>query len=717
MALGGIQPDVAPTPRWLEVRDVNAPQYDFTVSMVGFATDTATTPISFSAIMEGIANGRWQQQVGAVRTAYATGGKGLADAPKKKLPAVMWSGNFTRRAADALLAHSGHICVDLDKLGDRVEGIRDTICADPHTVAAFVSPTGTGIKVVFRCDPTKEHVASFRAAERYVAEHFGLEIDPACKDVSRLCFVSHDPDAFVAGSALELPYPPERKEFVAPAESMPGHRLLAGTTPGDDFDARCDFPAYLASKGWVKSGNYGWTRPGKPSGTSATWNKVPGRFHVFSSECAPLEANATYKPWHVFAFLECGGDFKRAAKELAAKGYGEHRRLTPSPRPTPSGANGAHEIDPETQSAIDAQYEAIHNPSASLQAQAADSAIQIQLEAERKLRERLDARRFNIAKPVPEPVPRFLINGKPISTPGNLTAVIAQAKAGKTAVIAANIAAALVAHFSTQDADTLGITATAPGKLKLLHIDTEQSPYDHDRLIRLALRRAATDQVPDWLDSRYLTGFSAKDLRASLRMLMEDAHAAGGLFAVILDGVADLATNVNDLAESNEIVAELHAAAITYDCPIILVIHDNEGRETNGDGRGHLGKQLMRKAESNLRLKKSEEITVVFSEKMRKAPIFEKDGPRFKWSDQDGMHVSCKSAGEQKDAIKREKLCDMASALFEHLGKSNARYSDIVKGIASMRGVTPSTAEDRFNDLKRLKVISKDTIGFWSFTP
>ncbi len=305
---------------------------DFRISLVRHALDTETTEDSFRRIIAEIVEGRWVNQVQAVRTAFATGGKAAADAPKKALPAILFSGTFARRAADALKQHSGLICVDLDHLGDRLPSIRESIEADPHTLCAFVSPTGTGLKVVFRCSPTTEHLRSYKAAERYCLEHFGLEIDPACKDVSRLCFVSFDPETFIAEHCEPLPELPEPAEFKAPAESKPGAALTAGLEPWDDYDQRADLPALLTSRGWTPTGKYGWTRPGKTSGVSATWGKVPGRFYVFTSS-TEFEANHTYRPWHVYAILNHGGDWSRAVAALRKDGYGSQPARSPKPAP------------------------------------------------------------------------------------------------------------------------------------------------------------------------------------------------------------------------------------------------------------------------------------------------------------------------------------------------------------------------------------------------
>lgn len=333
-----------------------------------------------------------------------------------------------------------------------------------------------------------------------------------------------------------------------------------------------------------------------------------------------------------------------------------------------------------------------------------------------RLRAKIEARRFNFAKPPEEPLARFLIKGRPICTPGNLTNLIAQAKAGKSAFIAAMIAAAICAESGVSDRDTLGVTSKPPGKLKLIAIDTEQSPFDHDQLIRRSLRRSGSEALPTWLLSYGLAGFSAFELRQAINLIMHEAAADGGIFAVIIDGTADLVADVNDAQDCNAFVAELHGLAIAHRCPIINVVHENPGQD-GGKMRGHLGSQLERKAESNLRLKKSDEVTVVFSEKMRRAPILENEGPRFSWDDTVTMHVSRASSGITKSEAKRGRLQDMVEATFAHLGKPFARYSELLNAIGETRKIGASAAEDRFTDMKKFKLIQKDALGNWSINP
>jgi len=189
-----------------------------TVSIVGAAVDTDTHDITVAAALDGIRYGCWKNPVGKVRDRYekaykkavedgspdpARAAKKGADSLKKKLPAITFSGLFKKRCDAGMLAHSGLICVDIDACSD-LAALRDKLKSDPYIAAAFISPTGSGLKALVRtwADVTL-HERSFLAARRHFKEAHSIEID-SCKDLSRLCFVSHDPEIFVRHGDAEI---------------------------------------------------------------------------------------------------------------------------------------------------------------------------------------------------------------------------------------------------------------------------------------------------------------------------------------------------------------------------------------------------------------------------------------------------------------------------------------------------------------------------------
>jgi hypothetical protein len=119
--------------------------------------------------------------------------------------------------------------------------------------------------------------------------------------------------------------------------------------------------------------------------------------------------------------------------------------------------------------------------------------------------------------------------------------------------------------------------------------------------------------------------------------------------------------DVNDSAESNAFVAAYHDLAIRHKCPVIGVLHLNPGSEKS---RGHLGSQLERKSETNLRLETDGEFTEIWSARQRRTPILKGSGPRFRWDDEVKMHVSVESGREARLAVKAETARTYADDVF-----------------------------------------------------
>lgn len=304
----------------------------------------------------------------------------------------------------------------------------------------------------------------------------------------------------------------------------------------------------------------------------------------------------------------------------------------------------------------------------------------------------LDARRLNLANPPAKPVPVLLITEKPICTAGNLTVIQAIAKAGKT-----SFEAGCIASLMNPTGDCLGVTGQNPDGLAVIHFDTEQSEYDHFAIIgKQVLARAGLSDLPEWLRSYHLADVPTPLRRKALAHEMKRAAIGGKLLAVFVDGIADLCIDPNDNAEAFGLVEELHRLAITYHCPIICVLHENPG-STEGKTRGHLGSQLERKAETNLRLSKANDgITTIFTERSRHCHIPKEAGPRFQWDDVAQMHLSCGTTHAERNDAKTQDMQRIFGDLFTQ--KSGYRHSELVTAYVEHEGVCERTAKARIKD-------------------
>lgn len=121
----------------------------------------------------------------------------------------------------------------------------------------------------------------------------------------------------------------DRRPPVPPPQPRPPRPTAIGPRPGDTYNAAADVQALLEAHGWAVVGRRGGTdhlrRPGKDRGVSATVNHAgSGLFYPFTSS-TDFEPNRGYSPFAVFAVLECGGDFRLAARRLAERGFGGPR--------------------------------------------------------------------------------------------------------------------------------------------------------------------------------------------------------------------------------------------------------------------------------------------------------------------------------------------------------------------------------------------------------
>jgi hypothetical protein len=244
---------------------------------------------------------------------------------KGQLPAISFAADLHHRRGgtpleDKILAWSGVAAMDLDGL-ENPAGTRDSLRGDSFVAAAFVSPSGTGVKVIVRLAEAERFSDCWRGAAQYFQTCHGLVVDPAPKHPTSLCYLSADPEIYIAEGEVEA-FQPMATEVAPIGGRLPNES--GPLRPGDDFNNRADIAALLVHHGWslARDGeNQHWRRPGKVAGVSATLKN--GVLYVFSSNAAPFEANRAYRSFAVYALLEHGGNFEQAARQLRQDGYGK----------------------------------------------------------------------------------------------------------------------------------------------------------------------------------------------------------------------------------------------------------------------------------------------------------------------------------------------------------------------------------------------------------
>lgn len=117
---------------------------------------------------------------------------------KEKFPAATFSGTFKSRLAKNLIEHSGKIILDID--GVEPGSVLAELNERNDFALAFISPSALGTKVLCEVTPIPTNPIEHKVAFVACCEQFSnldCLIDPSGSDVSRLCFLAHDPQAII----------------------------------------------------------------------------------------------------------------------------------------------------------------------------------------------------------------------------------------------------------------------------------------------------------------------------------------------------------------------------------------------------------------------------------------------------------------------------------------------------------------------------------------
>uniref|UniRef100_UPI0040489371 DUF3987 domain-containing protein n=1 Tax=Algoriphagus sp. TaxID=1872435 RepID=UPI0040489371 len=126
-----------------------------------------------------------------------------------------FSGKFSSRKDSELLDHSGYITIDFDNVPDVLE-LKSKLIEDPYLdpELLFTSPSGDGLKCILKIDLVRNtHQEYFEGISNYILATYDLEVDKSGKDVSRACFLCHDPEVYIKPDYLGIENNKDTKPF------------------------------------------------------------------------------------------------------------------------------------------------------------------------------------------------------------------------------------------------------------------------------------------------------------------------------------------------------------------------------------------------------------------------------------------------------------------------------------------------------------------------
>lgn len=152
---------------------------------------------------------RWKVQVEEYQRLKASGRETEAKKLKRKLAALVIAGRCDGSHAETNLKQwSGDAMLDVDKCNGRVSEFLQVLKDTPWVKAAWRSVSYDGLKLVVHVEA--ESVDEYRMAYALVAWHvaqlLAFPCDMSCKNPTRPCFASYDPEAFLRPDTEVFPW-------------------------------------------------------------------------------------------------------------------------------------------------------------------------------------------------------------------------------------------------------------------------------------------------------------------------------------------------------------------------------------------------------------------------------------------------------------------------------------------------------------------------------
>jgi hypothetical protein len=191
-----------------------------------------------------------------------------------------------------------------------------------------------------------------------------------------------------------------------------------------------------------------------------------------------------------------------------------------------------------------------------------------------------------------------------VFTLGNFSAIIGKAKSKKTFLLSA-ISAAIIGRKTLWKK----FKGDSIPEGKVLYFDTEQGDWDAQNVVKRICYLAGgvnTDNFKAWGLRQYSPIERCEIIEYALKVHNQNVTY------VVIDGIADLASAINDEEEATRVTTLLLRWTKEYNCHISTVIHQNKN---DNFATGHLGSAIMKKCEIILSVTKdAQDFTVSYVE-------------------------------------------------------------------------------------------------------
>lgn len=192
---------------------------------------------------------------------------------------------------------TGLSMADLDHVpAERIEPMLQSIRNDAHTLLAYRTISGTGIRVIFLTEGIsdgsegnlKRYARIFEETNRYYSGLLDCECDLKCKNVTRLCGLAHDPEVFFNAKALPFRIQPRSAETgkTSPKGISPKRLQRAVERAGEELDGENIVYGEHSRNEYVMRMGYLLNAYGVPEKAATEW--AVGRFTDYNGDIASV---------------------------------------------------------------------------------------------------------------------------------------------------------------------------------------------------------------------------------------------------------------------------------------------------------------------------------------------------------------------------------------------------------------------------------------------
>ena len=183
-----------------------------------------------------------------------------------------------------------------------------------------------------------------------------------------------------------------------------------------------------------------------------------------------------------------------------------------------------------------------------------------------------------------------------IATLGNFSLVIGKAKSKKSFLICLAVSAA-----SKNGLILKRFQGTLPTlQREVLYFDTEQGKYH----IQKAVKRVCMLTGVSNPTNLHTYGLRKYPPQKRLELIEHAIYSNDNVGFVVIDGIKDIINSINDEAEATMVSSKLLKWTEERNIHVMAVLHQNKG---DNNARGHIGSELVNKAETVLSVTKSDE--------------------------------------------------------------------------------------------------------------